>query len=81
MVKSPDQPTYHYGEVVTLSVTPEAGWTFTGWTPSLVDNQVTITGNMTITANYIQKIYLPLIMGSGGAPMVTADGTGIKERK
>jgi uncharacterized repeat protein (TIGR02543 family) len=52
VTKSPDQPTYHYGDVVTLSVTPEAGWTFTGWTPALTDNQVTITGNTTVTANY-----------------------------
>jgi hypothetical protein len=50
----PDQPTYHYGDVVTLSITPEAGWTFTGWTPSLADNQVTIIGDTTVTANYTQ---------------------------
>jgi hypothetical protein len=38
--------------VVTLSITPDAGWTFSGWTPALTDNQVTITGNTTVTANY-----------------------------
>ena len=54
VTKSPDQATYHYGDVVTLSVTPEDGWTFTGWTPFLTDNQVTIIGNTTVSANYRQ---------------------------
>ena len=31
VVKSPDQATYQYGEVVQLTATPEAGWTFSGW--------------------------------------------------
>jgi uncharacterized repeat protein (TIGR02543 family) len=54
VTKSPDQATYHYGDVVTLNVTPEAGWTFSGWTPSLTGNQVTIIGNTIVTANYRQ---------------------------
>ena len=54
VTKTPDQATYHYGDVVTLSVTPDTGWTFKDWTPSLTNNQVTISGNTTVTANYRQ---------------------------
>jgi M6 family metalloprotease-like protein/uncharacterized repeat protein (TIGR02543 family) len=52
VTKSPDKPTYHYGEEVTLSVAASGSWTFAGWTPALTDNKVTITGNTTVTANY-----------------------------
>jgi hypothetical protein len=58
VTKSPDQATYHYGDVVTLSVTPEPGWTFTDWTPPLTNNQVMIAGNMTVTANYLPDEYV-----------------------
>ena len=54
VTKNPDWPTYHSGDVVALTVAPEAGWTFTGWTPSLTNNRVTITGDTTVTANYLQ---------------------------
>ncbi|MBL7941608.1 MAG: hypothetical protein JNM00_02520, partial [Flavobacteriales bacterium] len=30
--KTPDQATYHYGDVVQLQATPAEGWTFTNWT-------------------------------------------------
>ncbi len=52
VTKSPDKATYTYGEEVTLSVTPDAGWTFTGWTPELTGNKVTITGDTSVTANF-----------------------------
>jgi len=57
VTKRPDKGTYNYGDVVTLSLTPDAGWTFTDWTPSLTDNTVTITGNTTVTANFTQNEY------------------------
>ena len=31
--------------------------TFTGWTPSLTDNKVTIHGDTIVTANYSQNEY------------------------
>ena len=57
VTKSPNQATYHYGDVVTLSAAAEPGWTFTGWTPALTDNKVTITGDTSVTANYSQDAY------------------------
>jgi len=53
VTKSPDKATYHYGDVVTLGMTADPGWTFTGWTPSLPLDQVTITGDTTVTANFL----------------------------
>ncbi len=34
VTKSPDQPTYHYGDVVHLTQTPSAGYTFDHWSYS-----------------------------------------------
>ncbi len=64
MTKSPDKPTYHYGEEITLSATADPGWTFTGWTPSLTGNKVTINGNTTVTANYSQNEYTLTIVST-----------------
>jgi len=72
----PDNPgPYHYGDVVTLSVTPEPGWAFTGWTPALTDNQVTITGDTAVTANYSQNEYT-LTINTVGNGSVTTDKAG-----
>ena len=37
--------------------TVDPGWTFTGWTPVLTDNKVTIHDNTTVTANFSQNEY------------------------
>ena len=66
VTKSPEQATYHYGDVVTLSATAEPGWTFTGWTPALTDNKVTITGNTSVTANYSQDAYTLTVTSAHG---------------
>ncbi len=56
VTKTPDQATYHLGDVVTLAATAEAGYLFTGWTGdhegSISPVEVTITGSMTIAANF-----------------------------
>ena len=57
VTKTPDQATYHLGDVITLDVTAAPGWTFTDWTPALTNNEVTINGNTTVTANYSQNEY------------------------
>ena len=31
VVKSPDQATYVYGDVVQLTAVPQPGWAFVGW--------------------------------------------------
>ncbi|MBI5944541.1 MAG: hypothetical protein HY864_09245, partial [Chloroflexi bacterium] len=66
VTKSPNQLTYHYGDEVTLSVTADAGWTFTGWTPVLTDNKVTINGDTTVTANYTQNEYTLTVVSAHG---------------
>jgi uncharacterized repeat protein (TIGR02543 family) len=57
----PDQPTYVYSDVVTLTATPDPGWTFAGWSGDLsgTDNPatLTITGHTTITATFTQDEY------------------------
>ncbi|HEY3311515.1 MAG TPA: LamG-like jellyroll fold domain-containing protein [Anaerolineales bacterium] len=72
VTRNPDQPTYHMGDVVSLSVAAEPGWTFTGWTPALVNNKVTITGNTTVTANFTLNEYT-LTLRTSGSGSITAD--------
>ena len=61
VVKNPDQPTYHYGDVITLTATPNAGWTFSDWSGDLISSvnpvTLTITGNRFITATFAQIDY------------------------
>src|SRR5271157_2324943 len=56
--KNPDQATYTYGTVVTLTATADVGWTFAGWTGDLVSatspDSITVTGDMTVTATFTQ---------------------------
>ena len=64
--KDPDQATYHYGDVVTLTATPAAGWGFFGWSGALLGatNPITITmdGPKTVTATFKQYfVYLPSV--------------------
>jgi len=73
--REPDQPTYHYGDVVTLTVTANTGWTFDSWSGpdagELSDNgdgtwSITMDGNKSVTATFTQggdnyQIFLPLI--------------------
>ncbi len=57
----PDQPTYHYGDQVTLTALPNPGWSFIGWTgdASGTSSQVIVTmnDNLEITANFAQIEY------------------------
>lgn len=56
VTKNPDKTKYKKGDIVNLSVTPDSGYIFTGWsgdvngTNATID--VTMDGNKTITANY-----------------------------
>jgi parallel beta-helix repeat protein len=66
VTKSPAQATYHNGDVVTLGMTAvDAGWTFTGWTPALAGDTVTINGNTTVTANFTQNEYILTVLKVG----------------
>jgi uncharacterized repeat protein (TIGR02543 family) len=50
---------YLYGDVVQLSASPTAGWSFDHWSGSLTGNPATITivANVSITATFIQNVY------------------------
>jgi uncharacterized repeat protein (TIGR02543 family) len=61
VTKNPDQTTYHYNDVVQLTATPDAGWTFDGWSGDLTgtDNpkSITMDGNKSVTATFTQDEY------------------------
>ncbi|MFC2036977.1 hypothetical protein ACFLYD_03260 [Chloroflexota bacterium] len=74
----PDQQTYQYGQVVTLAVVGDPGWSFAGWggfdAGDLVDKgdgtwSLTMNGDKELTANFTQTEY-------GLDVMVTPDGSG-----
>ena len=71
---SPVQTFYHNGDVVSLTAIPAAGYTFDGWSGSLGGNTnpttITISGNMSITANFSQYTQVPL--GLDGSVSSTA---------
>jgi uncharacterized repeat protein (TIGR02543 family) len=54
--KSPDQPSYLSGTVVTLTATPASGYTFAGWSGGLSGTanpaMITMTGNRTVAATF-----------------------------
>ncbi|HQK15542.1 MAG TPA: InlB B-repeat-containing protein, partial [Anaerolineae bacterium] len=59
--KDPDQATYHYGDVVTLTATADPGWTFAGWSGDLSGTanptSITMNGNKVVTATFTQDEY------------------------
>ena len=59
--KAPDQATYHYGDVVTLTATADPGWTFAGWSGDLSGTanptSITMNGNKVVTATFTQDEY------------------------
>ena len=64
--RDPDQATYRYGDVVTLTATAEPTWTFVRWSGDLsgFDNPkaITITGNTSVTATFRILVLLPLVV-------------------
>ncbi len=75
----PDQTSYLYGNVVTLTATADPGWTFAGWSVGLgsaAETIITITGDTIITATFIQDAYTLAVQIVGrGSVMVTPDHT------
>jgi uncharacterized repeat protein (TIGR02543 family) len=68
---SPDQATYHYGDVVELTGNADPGWSFSHWSGDLTgsDNpkSITMDDNKTVTANFDQIEYdlTVIIVGDG----------------
>ena len=66
VTKSPDQASYHYGDVVALTATPDAGWSFGSWSANVVSGSVTITANTTVTATFTQNAYTLTVLSANG---------------
>jgi len=67
--KSPDQATYTYGTIVTLTASPVAGWSFSHWSGDLSGSTspayLTIDGDKSVTATFTQNEYTLTISTSG----------------
>jgi hypothetical protein len=72
----PDQSTYDYGQVVTLTATAEPGWSFVGWGGDLSGDEnpvaVVIDGDKDVTAEFAEAQYVLTIqqVGSGSVSKV-----------
>jgi len=57
VTKNPNQATYTYGQVVTLTAVPGTGWVFSSWTGDLSGSQnpktITMNGNRAVTAHFL----------------------------
>lgn len=60
VTKNPNQATYTYGTVVTLTAMPSTGWAFSSWTGDLTGNQnpktITMNGNRAVTAHFVDSM-------------------------
>lgn len=53
VTRTPDQATYAYGDIVTLTAEPAGGWVFSGWEGATGDPAtVVMDGNKTVTAHF-----------------------------
>lgn len=79
VTKSPDQPTYVYGDVVQLTAVPQPGWKFVEWSGGVTGTSPTISLTMlkseTVTAKFEQEQYTltvnPVHLGVGTGGTVT----------
>jgi uncharacterized repeat protein (TIGR02543 family) len=59
VTKNPNQATYSYGQVVTVTAVPGTGWMFSSWTGDLTGNQnpttITMNGNRAVTAHFLDS--------------------------
>jgi uncharacterized repeat protein (TIGR02543 family) len=66
---------YHYGDIVELTAVPDTGWTFSAWSSDLTGStnpaNITIDGDMSVTATFTQVITGGSIGGVGGSPGIT----------
>jgi uncharacterized repeat protein (TIGR02543 family) len=72
--KTPDQPTYTYGEEVTLTAFPDPGWSFDHWSGDLTGSNnpevITIDGDETVIAHFTQDQYTLTITIDGQGTVV-----------
>jgi uncharacterized repeat protein (TIGR02543 family) len=59
VTKNPNQATYSYGQVVTVTAVPGTGWMFSSWTGDLTGTQnpttITMNGNRAVTAHFVDS--------------------------
>jgi ribosomal protein S28E/S33 len=73
---------YHLGDSVILTESPASGWGFSGWsgdgTGSGATRSVTVTGNMSVTATFVQNSYsiAVSVIPNAGAGTVTFSSNG-----
>ena len=66
---------YHYGDVVQLTPFPSTDWSFSYWSDDLTGSanpaMLTITGNMVVTATFIQALFTLTVstVGSGSVEL------------
>ena len=75
VTRTPDQTSYTYGTVVTLTAQPDSSSNFAGWSGDIVEaaamTSVTVDSDKTITATFTHKVYqifFPMLLHT--APMV-----------
>jgi len=72
VTKTPDQASYHYGDVVQLTANPASGWRFSIWNGSLTGSvnpsSITINGNSEVTAIFLlNQFTITASAGAGGS--------------
>ena len=66
---------YHYGDVVGLTAVQATGWSFSAWSGDIMDSAnpatITIDGNKSVTATFIQNEYTldVSVIGSGSVEL------------
>jgi hypothetical protein len=59
VTKNPNQASYSYGTVVTLTAIPGSGWIFSSWSGDLTGSQnpktITMNGNKVVTAHFLDS--------------------------
>lgn len=77
VTKNPNQATYTYGTVVTLTAVPADGWAFSSWTGDLTGSQnpktITMNSSKTVTAHYVDSMapQMTAIARTTSAPLDT----------
>jgi uncharacterized repeat protein (TIGR02543 family) len=77
IMKAPDYIGYHYGDVVSLTAVPAAGWSFVGWSGDLTGTvnptTITVDANKAVTATFSQVPFnTPPVLTSIGNKLAMA---------